>query len=562
MIVEPAIHSRSLEQGRAALERGAWEEARAALNVAVAETPADGSAWESLAYACTWLQDMEREIDARQRAYTLYREQADDTSAARVCLDLVYDFLEVRGEPAVANGWLQRARRLLEGIPHSGEHALLRIYDAYGVLDADPPAAEAYARDAVAIARAVGAHDIAVLALAVHGLALVSEGKVADGMRLLDEAIAAAVGREISDPQWYYFACCCMIDACDRVRDFTRSLSWCDQLREFAERWRVQTFLTTCRIKYTGALLWRGDWQACEKQLEAAIAEMTTTKPGGVAGAVVRLAELRRRQGRRAEAITLLEGAGAHPLALLVRASLALDSGDVETALDLLDTLLRHTTPSARTERMAALELKTRAHAGLGQLDQAQKTAEELKSIAELIDTQALRATALVASGISAAANLEHEQAKRCFEDAVYLLESSGSRYEAARVRVDLAPCLAALGRHSVAVAEASAALGIFESLGAAADAEQARELMRRVTGESDESGHAKTLEAASKKKLTRRQREILALVSHGLSDHEIAQRLFLSEHTVHRHIANILMRLGVSTRTAAVASALRAEMI
>jgi hypothetical protein len=117
--------------------------------------------------------------------------------------------------------------------------------------------------------------------LAVHGLACVSEGRVAEGMRLLDEAVAAATGREITDPQWYYFACCCMIDACDRVRDFSRSFAWCEQLREFAERWRVQAFLTTCRVKYTAALLWRGEWRAYEEQLEQAISEMTATRPGG-----------------------------------------------------------------------------------------------------------------------------------------------------------------------------------------------------------------------------------------------------------------------------------------
>ena len=53
---------------------------------------------------------------------------------------------------------------------------------------------------------------------------------------------------------------------------------------------------------------------------------------------------------------------------------------------------------------------------------------------------------------------------------------------------------------------------------------------------------------------LTRRQRTILELIAHGRSNKEIAKLLYLSEHTVHRHLANILERLGVATRAAAVA--------
>jgi pimeloyl-ACP methyl ester carboxylesterase/DNA-binding CsgD family transcriptional regulator len=53
---------------------------------------------------------------------------------------------------------------------------------------------------------------------------------------------------------------------------------------------------------------------------------------------------------------------------------------------------------------------------------------------------------------------------------------------------------------------------------------------------------------------LTRRQRTILELIAQGRSNKEIASLLYLSEHTVHRHLANILERLGVATRAAAVA--------
>jgi DNA-binding CsgD family transcriptional regulator len=55
---------------------------------------------------------------------------------------------------------------------------------------------------------------------------------------------------------------------------------------------------------------------------------------------------------------------------------------------------------------------------------------------------------------------------------------------------------------------------------------------------------------------LTARETEILALVATGLSDREIAERLVLSPHTVHRHVANVRTELGLPTRAAAVAAA------
>ena len=57
---------------------------------------------------------------------------------------------------------------------------------------------------------------------------------------------------------------------------------------------------------------------------------------------------------------------------------------------------------------------------------------------------------------------------------------------------------------------------------------------------------------------LTSRQRQILELLAQGRSNREIAQVLTRSEHTVHRHVANILAQLGVRTRAQAVAILVR----
>jgi LuxR family transcriptional regulator, maltose regulon positive regulatory protein len=558
-------HAATLRRGRQALAEGAWTEAVSALGGFVEHVPSHGAAWEALGNACMWVQDTERAIDARQRAYALYREQGDDAGSARVCLDLVWDYMEVRGESAIANGWFQRARRLLDALPSCAEHALLGVFDAYMSLDDDPAAAADHAREAVRLAGQVGADDIGTLALGLHGLALVTEGRSAEGMCLLDEAIAGVIGRDVTDPQWFYFTCCCMIDACDRVRDFDRSMEWCDRLREFAERWQVRAFLTSCRIKYTGALLWRGEWDRFEDELQRAIRELGAERPSLAAGAVVRLAELRRRQGDAPEAERLLDTVASHPLSAAVRLGLAADAGDAAGVLDMTRSLLRQTPASARTERVYALEQQARSAMLLGRPDEAHAAAAQLGELAEAVRTPALRASAQVAAACVATLDARHDRAADLLTDAVHLLEQAGSAHEAATVRIDLANSLHADGRTERARAELERALRVLEPLGAAVQAGRARATLAalpRAAAPAHVEGAVRTQAPPAEVSLTPRQSEVLSLVADGLSDREIAGRLCLSEHTVHRHVSNIFLRLGVSTRPAAVARALRGRML
>jgi DNA-binding NarL/FixJ family response regulator len=65
---------------------------------------------------------------------------------------------------------------------------------------------------------------------------------------------------------------------------------------------------------------------------------------------------------------------------------------------------------------------------------------------------------------------------------------------------------------------------------------------------------HTRAARAPDLEALTTREREVLALVAEGRSNAAIAQRLQLSEHTVKRHVANILLKLDLPTRAAAAA--------
>lgn len=578
----PGPHPSATAQARAALARGDWTDAVSILEEAVLTAPSDPSAWELLGTSCTWIQATDRAIEARERAYALYREAGDDLPSARVSLELANDYFEARGEHAVANGWFQRARRLLEGKPPCRERVLLGIWDAYMALmgEYEPREAAKHAAAAVALAQQAGAEDMEMLARALQGLARVTAGDVREGLSLLDESVAAVLGQEVTDPQWFYLTCCCMIDACDRVRDFGRSLEWCHRLREFALRWQVQAFLTTCRVKYTGALLWRGEWERCGQELEDAIRELERNRPTELPGARVRLAELRRRQGRREEAEALLAGARGHPMEPTVRAALLLDGGDAPGAAELLDGALRRLPDGARTERVSALELLVRARAEADDGEAARgatAAAEELADLAAVLGTRALRAAALAARGTAAAARSEHDVARRQMEDAIEIYEASNAPFETARARLMLARVLVALDRSDAAADQATMAAEAAEALSAPVEAARAREMLARVregraplagsrapgSPAADDPSHATTAAVppdgeAHPGPLTRRQRDVLALVARGMSNREIARALFLSEHTVHRHVANILRRLEASSRPAAVARAVR----
>jgi DNA-binding NarL/FixJ family response regulator len=97
-------------------------------------------------------------------------------------------------------------------------------------------------------------------------------------------------------------------------------------------------------------------------------------------------------------------------------------------------------------------------------------------------------------------------------------------------------------------------------SLDRITDDDVTRLVVRLLTAQSSPEAPAEEEPAAAL--LSRREREVLELVAHGLTDREIAEQLIVSPHTVHRHVANIRHKLGRESRTAAVAEASRLGLL
>jgi LuxR family transcriptional regulator, maltose regulon positive regulatory protein len=113
-----------MTDGQAALERGDWQHAKQAFELSLQQGD-DPEALEGLGLAAWWLDLADVVFDARERAYRGFLERDDRAAAARMAVWLAWDTAAFRGEQAVASGWLQRARRLLEGQPDAPENRSL-----------------------------------------------------------------------------------------------------------------------------------------------------------------------------------------------------------------------------------------------------------------------------------------------------------------------------------------------------------------------------------------------------------------------------------------------------
>ena len=564
----PPTHSlNDLNDGRAALAAGAWQQARQAFErgLAIEETP---EALEGLGLAAWWLDMGDVVFDARERAYRAFRTRNDATSAARMAVWLAWDSSAFRGEDAVANGWLQRAGRLLEGQPDSPEHAFLAERSAvFALLDrGNPEEAESLAAEAIRIGQSIGAVDHEMVGRALRGFARVTAGQVAGGLRELDEVSAAILAGEMTDRLLIGLAGCYLIAACDRVRDHGRAIQWCTRIKEYSRKWGLKPLFAVCRTQYASVCMWRGAWEEAERELTSACDELSVCRPGMTADGLARLGELRRRQGRLDEAEALFERSGAHPIASLGRAAMALDRGDPRTAAERAERHLRRLPAGNRTERAAALELMIRAKvkaAPARDVDGARAALDELAGIAADAQTTPLRASECLATGLIACADDDFSAARRHLEDAVDLFDQSGAPFETARARIDLACVLEKLGRGEDAIADVNRAIDALTPLNADVELANARTLRERlvssqVRGEPDQARPT----TAGRAGLSARELEVLRLISNGLSNQAIAERLFISEHTVHRHVANTLSKLNVPSRSAAVAQAARLGLL
>jgi DNA-binding NarL/FixJ family response regulator len=532
-----------------------WPESRDLLAAAL-DAEESPEVLESLAVATFWTREVGRAVDLRQRAYRLYLDRGDRRCAARMAISLALDYEHHLGQTAVASGWKERASHLLESIEPCAEHAWLLLWRAHHAIlfHQDVERGRGILAEAVEMARRLGLQPVEVMARGLRGFTLVAEGKLDEGMRCLDETATAALAGEIADPEARGSACCYVLSACEHVLDLDRAGQWQRRVLDVYEQRDDQLGLTFCRKHCINLLIWSGEWERAEAEIERMRLDVPRDMRLLATDVRMALGELRVRQGRRAEARAIFDEEPTHPRAVLGRAALELAEDRPQAALRTAERYLRQLGDSLRTDFVPGLLLVVRAASASGEIDRAAEAAATLDELAAGVTTDLMKALAASAKGIVAAARSDVESARANLEHAIALFAAASASYDGAQARLDLASVLRALGEDDAAVLEAKAALAIFTRLGAADGAARARRESERSASPTDDEGGA--LAALSDREL-----EVLRLVAQGLSNSAIAVRLHLSAHTVKRHVANILGKLDLPTRAAAAALAVRSGL-
>jgi DNA-binding CsgD family transcriptional regulator len=544
--VAEAARTDRVSDGEQALVDCDWEAAKAEFEAALEADPDDPRALDGLGMALFWLGDWRGARAARERAYVEHRRRADACRAADAALYVATDH-RIAGERAAWAGWLARGERCLEGVGLCAERGTIELELAKTAQE--PDVAEEHARRALAIARALRHADLEISALSQLGLAFVDAGRWEEGMALLDEAMAVAMGGEASDAFAIGDTCCQMLVACDQIADLKRASEWCKVVIEFTERHHYTPLYAWCRAIYAGVLLATGEWTRAERELIAAL--RTYDSVGGIGSralALARMAELRLRQGRPEEAERLLEDCQQDPLAVAPVARLRLLRGEPAIAAALVQRRLA-ALPEDSPAAAPLLNVLVDIQLAQGAHEAAASSVERMRRLAQRFRRDNLRALAELASGNSALAREDGEAVGR-LEEALDLFVRLGMPFEEAEARLKLARALADAGS-ALAREEARAALAIFERLGAARGADEAAALLRSL-GAPGRTTDRRAVE------LTRRERQVLSLLAEGLSNAEIAGRLVISEKTAGHHVSHIFRKLGLRNRAEAAAYALR----
>jgi len=531
--------------GFQAMATGDWRGARDAFSavLAVADVP---EALFGLANALFWLGDLAGTIANCEKAYAGFRRRGDPMFAAGAALALVGYNKGYLGNTAAARGWLSRAARIIENEAPELRGELL---GATAYVTEDPVESEALARQAAEIGRANGHSDLELMAMHAVGQALVQQGRTEEGMALLDEAMAGVIGGEYGDPLTAAQMSCMTMVVCGSCFDLERATQWVQSLQSFIERYGCPFLYAECRTYYGRVLFENGDWAAAETLLAEAISMSQGVFEAPHAFASGTLAELRLAQGRVEDAARVLRGVEGRTEAAAAVASVRLQQGEPSAAAAVLRRRLAATSPN-RLDVAAVIELLGEAEIALSDSGAAVERGRALIALGtashcDLIVAhgERLLGHALAASDVPAAcAHLE---------TALAAFVHAGIPYRTAQTRLMLAQVLGHRDRE-VAGAEARTALAVFEDLGASRDADAAAALMRDLGIKAARTGPKNT------GRLTSREQEVLALLGEGLSNPEIARRLFLSRKTVEHHVARILSKLGLRGRAEAAALAAR----
>jgi DNA-binding CsgD family transcriptional regulator len=533
-----------LERAREHHRRQAWAAACDAYRAVDGSSPLEIGDLERLAESTHILGRGEEAVALLQRVYQVHLDAGDHGKAVRIAFYL-WHALVAKGDFAHAGGWIARAWRLTEAQPECAELGYLLIPEAerqFG--EGDFAAAFATAGRAADAGTRCGDRDLGTIATHIQGRARIRQGRVAEGLALLDEAMVGVTAGETSAgvTSWIY---CSVIDACHQLHEMRRAREWTVALNAWCDARPQYTgaFSGVCRIHRAELLQLGGAWPDAVREARLACDLLTQGYGEAMAGpAYYRLGEIHRLRGELIDADEAYRRASRYGgetqpgLALLRLAQGRADASvaAIRRALaETTDRLMRSRLLPAFVEIMLATDDTAAAREG----------ATELAEIVEAYDMAALHAWAAHARGAVHLADGAPAAALPALRHAWRLWRDLDAPYEAACARVLVGSACRALHDEDTAAMELDAARQVFAQLGAIPDLTRTDALIGKPAVR-DTAG------------LSPRELEVLRLVAAGKTNQAIAAELFISDRTVARHVSNILTKIGVGSRTAAAAYA------
>ncbi len=542
--------SAALEQGREAFRQRRWSEAQKLLEAAEKRSPLSPADYESLAMARYLLSSDNSGLGVMEEAHHVLLARGDVRRAAKLAYSLGMNLVS-RGENASGQGWIARARRLLDdGELDCPERGYLLMPTAIKAAQAgDLETAAAIFREAIRIGKRFGDNDLVTLARQGEGRALLRTGAGDAGLSIIDEVMVSVTSGEVS-PVVVGIIYCSVIETLHEVYDLRRARDWTAAM----ERWcagqpELAMYRGECMVYRAHTLQIGGEWEKAHEELAKACARFLGPPAHPAAGsAFYQEGELHRLTGRLAEAESAYVQAGAlgrNPQPGL--ALLRLAQGRVESAHTMIKRVLSES--RGPMERAAVLPAYVDIMIELGDLDSARSAASELSGIAATTGSAYLGGLASQATGATSLATGEVPVALQELRSACSIWQDLKAVHHAAQVRLLIGLACRRLGDDDSARLELDAARMAFVQLGAEPDRARIDELEKK--GTRDRVGG-----------LTGREVELLNLLATGKTNREIAQQLVISEKTVARHVSNIFNKIGVSSRAAATAYAFRHNLV
>jgi DNA-binding CsgD family transcriptional regulator len=537
----------ALDLGRSAYSERRWSDALECLVRADAEGGLPPQDIELVASVAMLLGMNAQSVEYLTRAHDEYLTMGDTNSAAR-CAAWMVMFLMDMGELALGQGWLARAKHLLEGVvgPSAAEGYLL-IPAGLGLLRAgDPEGGNGLFSRALEIGSLFHDRDLQAMGQLGMGTSRVSLGRTDDGLELLDEVMVSVTAGEVSPiPAGIIY--CAVLGSCRLAQDVRRAHEWTTALERWCgERPDMVMFSGQCQANRAELLILHGAWNEALSVARAAEGRIRKGDPDATFGSWYQQGEVLRLTGWLEDAERAYAKAaetGFEPVPGI--AYLQLLQHKVAQAKNTMGRALAGADPANRRRLLpAVVDIELAA----GDVAAARAAADELSAPLhstsrplELALASLASANVLLAEGNPVASLQASRKAWRIW----YSLEAP---YQAARCRVLAGRACAALGDADSAAMEFEAATAEFADLGATPAAAEVLELAgEKPKGRSSLSG---------------RELEVLRLVAGGLANKSIARELYLSEKTVARHVSNILSKLAVPSRAAATSYAFEHGLI